>query len=286
MPIEEFAPAKVNLALHVTGQRADGYHLLDSLVVFAGTGDRLQVEPAADLSLRVTGPRAAGVPEGEENLVLRAARLLGPPAGLGARIRLEKHLPAAAGIGGGSSDAAAALRALARLWQVPLPAPAATAVLGADLPVCLAPRAWRMQGIGERLAPAPELPPVWLVLVNPGVPVATPAVFRALERKDGSPMPALLPRCADAETLAKFLAGLRNDLEAPARATEPKVTLALSALNAQRGCLIARMSGSGATCFGLFATPQGAEAAARTIARAAPGWWVADAPVLAARALA
>ncbi|AMY67416.1 4-(cytidine 5'-diphospho)-2-C-methyl-D-erythritol kinase [Frigidibacter mobilis] len=277
MPTEEFAPAKVNLALHVTGQRADGYHLLDSLVVFAGVGDRLTAEPAEGLSLDVTGPRAEGVPTGPENLVMRAARLLDP--GRGARLVLDKHLPAAAGIGGGSSDAAAALRALARLWGLPLPAAGATAVLGADVPVCLDPRPRRMAGIGDVLSEVPPLPPAWLVLVNPGVPVPTPAVFRALARKDGTPLPPL-PVCTDAPSLAALLRGMRNDLEPPARGLQPRVTEALAALGAQPGCLLARMSGSGATCFGLFAREAQAQGAATALALSRPGWWVRAARML------
>ncbi len=277
MPIEGFAPAKVNLALHVTGQRADGYHLLDSLVVFADVGDRLTAEPSDKLSLQVTGPRAEGVPNGPENLVLRAARLLDPDRG--ARLVLDKHLPAAAGIGGGSSDAAATLRVLARLWDLPMPTPEATAVLGADVPVCLEARPRRMAGIGDELSEVPHLPPAWLVLVNPGVPVSTPAVFRALARKDGTPMPAL-PACADAATFAAFLLGLRDDLEPPARALQPQVSEVLAALGAQTGCLLARMSGSGATCFGLFAAEAPARGAAAALAAAAAGWWVQAARML------
>lgn len=277
MPTDGFAPAKVNLALHVTGQRADGYHLLDSLVVFADVGDRLTAEPAEGLSLTVTGPRAAGVPTGAENLVLRAARLLDPDRG--ASLTLDKHLPAAAGIGGGSSDAAAALRLLARLWDLPLPAAEATAVLGADVPVCLEARPRRMSGIGDVLAEVPPLPPAWLVLVNPGVPVSTPAVFRALARKDGTPMPEL-PACADAAALAALLRGLRNDLELPACGLQPVVAEVLATIAAQRGCLLARMSGSGATCFGLFAAEAPARSAASALVSAMPGWWVQAARML------
>lgn len=277
--VEGFAPAKVNLVLHVTGRRADGYHLLDSLVVFADVGDRLTAAPDEALLLNVTGPRAAGVPLDGTNLVLRAAALLAP--GRGARIGLEKHLPAAAGIGGGSSDAAAAFRVLSRLWGVPLPAPDAVLPLGADVPVCLAARGARMQGIGERLTPLPTLPPLWLVLVNPGVPVPTGPVFAALARRDNPPLPQALPRLADAAELAGWLHTCRNDLEPPARALVPAVGQAIAALAAQRGCLLARMSGSGATCFGLFATAADAAQAARALRVAAPGWWVADAGLAA-----
>lgn len=273
MAAEEFAPAKINLALHVTGQRADGYHLLDSLVVFADAGDRVTVAPGPGLTFTVTGPQAPHLAAEDDNLVLRAARFLGVTD---AAITLEKHLPVASGIGGGSSDAAAALRALARLSGRALPPAAATAPLGADVPVCLDPRPRRMSGLGEVLAEVPALPPVWLVLVNPGIAVATPAVFRALIDRQGRPMPATLPRWADAAELAAFLRMTRNDLEPPAQALAPVIGQVRAALSAQPGCLFARMSGSGATCYGLFADPLGAAAAARTIRAAEPGWWVTD----------
>ncbi|WP_372839616.1 4-(cytidine 5'-diphospho)-2-C-methyl-D-erythritol kinase [Phaeovulum sp.] len=273
MAIEEAAPAKVNLTLHITGQRADGYHLLDSLVVFAEVGDRLTFAPSDDLSLAISGPLAAGVPTAGDNLVLRAAAALG---GGGVAITLEKHLPMAAGLGGGSSDAAAAMRGLARLWGRALPAVGTVARLGADLPVCLDPRPQRVQGIGEVLSPAPPLPPLWLVLANPGVGLATAAVFAALAEKTGRAMPAALPRCGSAAELATFLRMQRNDLEAPAQQLAPVIGTVLGALAAQSGCLIARMSGSGASCFGLFADPLHAAAAARAISAAHPAWWVRD----------
>ncbi len=269
--IGEFAPAKVNLALHVTGRRADGYHLLDSLVVFAGVGDRVTVAPGP-LSLTVTGPRANDVPQGEGNLVLRAARLLGAEAA----ITLEKRLPAAAGIGGGSSDAAATLRALARMTG--RDAPGAGLSLGADVPVCLGGRPARMQGIGEKVEPLSGLPNFWLVLANPGVDVPTAAVFAALARRDNAPLPPL-PRLADAAALGHWLAAeTRNDLEEPARACAPVIADVIDMLAAQPGCRLARMSGSGATCFGLFDGEAAAEAAAQAVQR--PGWWIAAAPAL------
>lgn len=275
--VTAFAPAKLNLTLHVTGRRADGYHLLDSLVTFADVGDVLTAAPAAALSLAVTGPMAAGCPGGEDNLVWRAARALDPAAG--ARLTLDKQLPAAVGLGGGSSDAAAALRALARLWGRPCPAPPDALHLGADVPVCLAARTVRMGGIGEVLAPARALPPAWVVLVNPGVGVPTAAVFAALARRDNPPMPRELPRLADAAALAAFLRAMRNDLEAPAASLAPAIDAARAALVARPGCLLARMSGSGATVFGLFTDPVAASAAAAALAR--PGWWVRDAALLA-----
>lgn len=277
MAIDEFAPAKVNLALHVTGRRDDGYHLIDTLVVFADVGDRLRVAAAADLTLEISGPQAEGLAADESNLVLRAARLMGVT---GAAMRLEKHLPLAAGLGGGSADAAASLRALARLTGRPFPDAAQTLALGADVPMCLAARPARATGTGGQLAPLPGLPPVRLVLVNPGVPVATAAVFSALGHARGAfgpPMPARLPDWPDAMSLADFLAAERNDLAVPAMALAPVIADALSALSAQPGCLLARMSGSGATCFGLFADPAASRAAAVAIGARHARWWVTDA---------
>jgi 4-diphosphocytidyl-2-C-methyl-D-erythritol kinase len=275
MATEAFAAAKVNLCLHVVGQRADGYHLLDSLVAFAGVGDRVTVAPAAGLTLAVEGPQGAALGAGEDNLVLRAARAFGP--GRGAEMRLFKHLPVASGIGGGSADAAAALRALAELWGLPLPDAATVLGLGADVPVCLHGRAVRMGGVGEVLGPVPPLPAAWIVLANPGVQVATPAVFAALKRKDNPGLPEV-PAFADLGTLAKWLMLQRNDLEAPALVLAPVIARVLEALAAQPGARVARMSGSGATCFALFARQ--AEAAAAAAALARPGWWTAAAPLL------
>ncbi len=306
-----FAPAKVNLCLHVTGRRADGYHLLESLVAFAGVGDRVAAVPASDLTLTITGPfaealgqagpdaptdrKGASLPPGgggmgwgddlpragrpaapAENLVLRAARAFGPGMP-GARITLDKHLPVASGIGGGSADAAAALHALAALWGRPLPPPEAILALGADVPVCLAGRACRMGGVGEVLAPVPPLPPVWIVLANPGLAVPTPAVFARLERRDNPPLPPV-PAFGDAGALAAWLAAQRNDLEVPAIALAPAIAEVRAALAAQPGALLARMSGSGATCFALFAAEAPARTAAAALAR--PGWWAAAAPLL------
>lgn len=272
----EFAPAKINLALHVTGQRADGYHLLDSLVVFADAGDRVTVAASDRLSLAITGPQSAHLAVGDDNLCLRAARAMGVPAA----ITLDKHLPVASGIGGGSSDAAATLRALASLTGKPLPDAASILALGADLPVCLSPRPARMSGIGETVTPlAHPLPPAWLVLVNPGTQVATPQVFKALARRDNAPLQPL-PRLKSAAELAAWAAMQRNDLEAPALTLLPEIARVKAALTAQQGCLLARMSGSGATCFGLFADPLAAHAAAAAITRAQSDWWVADAAML------
>lgn len=265
----EFAPAKVNLTLHVTGQRADGYHLLDSLVVFADVGDRVSVNSSSSEGLTIYGPRAAGLEAGADNLVLRAARAMGVKAGL----RLEKHLPVSSGIGGGSADAAATLRLLARVTGRPLPSEAEITALGADVPVCLRGRAARMIGVGDHLADVPPLPDAWLLLVNPGVGVATPTVFRALDRRDNAPMPRNLPRLATVADLSAFVQMQRNDLETPAIALAPSIAATKALIAEQPGCLVARMSGSGATCFGLFADGLMAKAAARAIRARQPDWW-------------
>jgi 4-diphosphocytidyl-2-C-methyl-D-erythritol kinase len=278
----EGAPAKLNLTLQVLGRRADGYHLLDSLVAFTDYGDTVAVTPAEELTLTLDGP-FGGVLAGDhtENLVLRAARLLAERAGVAARaaITLTKRLPVASGIGGGSSDAAATLRALMRLWRVEIPAADLEALalrLGADVPVCLTRRSARLEGIGERVTPAPNLPAAPLVLVNPGIGLATPKVFAA-RRGDFSSGPgpagvfAVPP--TDVPALAEGLRPYANDLTAAAAGLLPEIDACLTMLDRQDGCLLARMSGSGATCFGLFASDAEAAAAAETIAAARPGWW-------------
>lgn len=275
MPLTEAAPAKVNLFLHVVGRRADGYHLLDSLAVFPRIGDTLRATPADALELTLEGPFGGALQAEPDNLVLRAARGLAELAGVhaGARLILVKTLPVASGIGGGSADAAAALRLLARLWGV-APAPAALHALalrlGADVPVCLASRPARMGGVGETLSPAPALPVFGMALVNPGVAVSTPEVFRA--RTGGfSPPAALPPGWPDAAAMARALAALGNDLQPPAVALRPVIGEVLAALRATPGCLLARMSGSGATCFGVYADAATAATAAAAVRR--PGWW-------------
>lgn len=270
------APAKVNLALHVTGRRDDGYHLLDSLVVFAGVGDWLEIRAARELALSVSGPRATGVPTDRNNLVWRAAEAFGGDRG--AAIHLEKHLPHAGGIGGGSADAGAALRGLCDLWEVPLPDAATLLSIGADIPVCTACEPARMRGIGDILDPVPPLPPLWLVLVNPGVEVPTGPVFRALESTDNAPLPD--PAWDDADDLIGWLHQTRNDLEPAAMALQPRVADTLTALARQDECRLARMSGSGATCFGLFVGEDAARSAARHLKVAEPAWWVEAAAIL------
>ena len=271
----EPAPAKINLYLHVVGRRDDGYHLLDSLVAFADVGDTLHAAPADTLSLAVTGPFAMALQAEPDNLVLRAARALAETAGVPprARLTLEKHLPVASGIGGGSADAAAALRLLQRLWRCAPPVATLHHLalrLGADVPVCLRGQPARMGGIGERLDPAPALPPCGLLLVNPGVSLSTPEVFRARTGPFASAA-ALPPGWTDAAAMAATLRGLANDLETPARRLRPVIDDVLAAIAAQPDCLLARMSGSGATCFGLFPDPAAASRAADGLAGF--GWW-------------
>ena len=274
------APAKLNLYLHVVGRRDDGYHLLDSLVAFADIGDRISAVPAPQLSLGITGPFAADLAaDDKSNLVWRAAEALAQ--GLGRRpavaLTLEKNLPIASGIGGGSSDAAATLRALCDLWQTRLDDRALAeiaATLGADVPVCLAGRASWLGGIGERVEVTPLLPPVALVLVNPGIALPTATVFKA--RRGAFSAPARFAAAPpDAAALAAVLAERRNDLTAAAIEQVPMIATVLDRLAATEGALLVRMSGSGATCFGLFATPQHAAAAAAALRSAAPRWWIA-----------
>lgn len=265
----EFAPAKINLALHVTGRRGDGYHLLDSLVVFADVGDSIAAAPAPELSLTITGQQAPHLTDTEDNLVLRAARAMGARMAL----TLHKELPVASGIGGGSADAAATLRLLSRVTGQPLPGAVATLALGADVPVCLAGRSVRMQGVGEVITPF-AAPRVWSVLANPGVAVPTPAVFRALTHRDNPALPKSLPTLNTANDLATFLADQRNDLEPAAISLAPAIATCKAALAARPGCLLARMSGSGATCFGLFADESHAMAAAEKLRSGHPDWWI------------
>jgi len=279
MTAAEVAPAKVNLYLHLRGRSADGYHLLDSLAVFPGLGDRLTAAAGEGLSLTHTGPFANGLAGDPDNLVLRAARALAAATGVpgNAALSLEKNLPVASGIGGGSSDAAAALRLLSQLWGVAVPEGLALG-LGADVPVCLgAPHPQIMAGIGERLAPAPALPRLWMVLANPGAAIATGAVFAAVEQRDNPPGPPPPDAgFADFAALCDWLRHQRNDLQAAATSICPAIAEALAAL---ADAPLARMSGSGATCFALHAGEAAAMVQAERLRRARPGWWVAAAPV-------
>ncbi|WP_424927194.1 4-(cytidine 5'-diphospho)-2-C-methyl-D-erythritol kinase [Amaricoccus tamworthensis] len=265
----EFAPAKVNLTLHVTGRRADGYHLLDSLVVFPQTGDSVSATPASEPALTITGPFAEGLETGPDNLVLRAAALCdAPPHAL----TLTKNLPVASGIGGGSADAAATLRLLTRLTGTALPDRTKILDLGADIPVCLDGRSCRMSGIGEVIDPV-TLPEFHLVLVNPRVAVMTGAVFQGLRSRD-NPSMSDPPEFTDLNTFVEFLRTCRNELEHPAIAVQPVIADVIAALADTTGCRLARMSGSGATCYGVFKTAAESESAVSSLRSTHPNWWV------------
>ena len=276
--LTEKAPAKINLSLRVVGRRADGYHELESLVVFAGVADTLSLEPGADAGLAIAGRYAAACGPDADNLVLKAQAALRTSVGRleGGRFRLEKNLPVAAGIGGGSADAAAALRLLARVNGLPDDHPALAAAAfatGADVPVCLGSKACIMRGVGEILSAPVALPALPAVLANPGIPLSTRDVFAAFAGMQGSET-----RLADvpdeAEALFAFLEVHGNDLTAPAVACAPAVGEVLETLAALPGARLARMSGSGPTCFALFDGVPQAEAAARQLTAMRPGWWV------------
>lgn len=283
--VDVFAPAKVNLTLHITGKRADGYHLIDSLVAFGPAGDFLKVEKGDGVSLSVDGPEADGVPTDESNLALRAFAAL--PLHKRGNINLTKHVPAASGIGGGSADAAAAVRAALAMEDPTASTFAAFGPdvlletkfrplldLGADIPMCLLPRPLRARGIGEKVSFV-DLPPLTALLVNPRVPVPTKDVFAALATPNNSPMPEALPGFANAAALIDWLASQRNDLEAPAMKIAPAIGKVLGILREAPGCGLARMSGSGATCFGLFLSEEAAMAAGNAIQANHPEWWLA-----------
>lgn len=274
------AQCKLNLTLHVTGQRADGYHLLDSLVAFPFVGDGIRLEPANEMEIIVDGPFAEGVPTGPDNLIWRAIDLMAPPTAY--HVLLTKRLPHGAGIGGGSADAAAVMRALAKEHDQPLPGVDALMKLGADLPVCMHRRPTFLRGVGEEISPAPQFPlpaqpSLHTVLVNPGKPVPTPACFARLKRKDNPPMTAHDWR--NVPSFYPWLAAQRNDLQEPAMEIVPEIEDCLIALRGTDDCLLARMSGSGATCFGLYPRQGQAEQAAAALRAAHPNWWVVDCPI-------
>ncbi len=264
MTTEGFAPAKINLTLHVTGQRADGYHLLDSLVVFADRADRLWFTPETQMQITVTGPFADGVPLDHRNLVWQAAEL----SGWTGHIKLEKNLPHGAGIGGGSSDAAAVLRAFGGAENA--------LTLGADVPVCMHRRAAHMSGIGEVVTPVKNDLTFFAVLVNPAAHVPTPAVFRALRKKENPQMTVFPEVGSSLKDWLEWLRRQRNDLEAPAVAVAPAIADVLRVLGDTPDILLARMSGSGSTCFGLYPTRQAARDAASAIAVSHPDWWAVE----------
>jgi 4-diphosphocytidyl-2-C-methyl-D-erythritol kinase len=271
------ARAKVNLYLHVTGKRADGYHLLDSLIVFAEGGDAIEAVTSDGLDLTIDGPFAGGLESGPENLVLRAASALQALTGSkqGAAIKLTKNLPIASGIGGGSADAAAALHALCELWRVTPNQDALlqlAARLGADVPVCLASRPSFVGGIGQEIAPATGLPKSWLLLVNPRVATPTPAVFKA-RRGDFSGAGRWSQPPRDLAEFVARLAQCRNDLTEAAISVTPQIRDVLAAIEMLPGCALARLSGSGATCFGLFPDERSARSAEQQLRARHPHWW-------------
>ena len=285
--VSEAASAKLNLALHVTGRRADGYHSLEMLVAFADLADELEAAPAARDTLTITGPFAAALGNSESNLVLKAlaafrARWPGAlPAGLS--LRLHKNLPVAAGLGGGSADAAAALRLFVRMGQGSFPFAELLAIattLGADVPMCLYSLPAEVRGLGEIVLPLKQFPAAHVVLVNPLVPVVTADVFRRLARRDNPGLPPRVDPLARPAQLGLWLGETRNDLEPPAMALVPAIADIKRHLAAIDGCILARMSGSGGTVFGLFGSSAQAHQAAHDLRTLWPDYWVAAAPLL------
>ena len=278
-----YAPAKLNLHLHVTGRRTDGYHLLESIIAFTDINDILFIRPAEEgLSLNITGPFATPLlaEDTSQNIVIKAATLLAAHAGIAphASITLEKHIPLGGGLGGGSADAAVALHLLCTLWNLTpdtLILKQLALQLGADVPVFIERNAAFVSGIGEIIQPVFAFPPLHAVLVNPGIFLSTPAVFRQGVTQFSTPEKdiASICRLTDGALLA-YLRCCQNDLEAPAIQLVPEIAVILADINAQPGCLLSRMSGSGATCFGIFTTFQTAAAAAATIQAKQPAWWV------------
>jgi 4-diphosphocytidyl-2-C-methyl-D-erythritol kinase len=286
-PSLQSAPAKINLALHVTRRREDGYHDLESLVVFADVADEIEAVPARDDSLTIVGPFAKGLGSGETNLVSRAVaafRERWPDAvSTGLAMRLTKNLPVAAGIGGGSADAAAALRLMVSLSTEAIPLADLSnlaARLGADVPACLVSTPLVARGVGELLAPLPEFPALHIVLVNPMIPLATADVFRRLRAHDNYPLPELPSPLTRPAQLGLWLAETRNDLQPPAVKLVPIIGDIVAHLAETQGCMLARMSGSGATVFGLFGSSGQAHQAAQVMRAANPDHWVAAAPLI------
>ena len=286
-PVTQIAPAKINLALHVTRRREDGYHDLESLVVFADVADEITAVPADVDSLTIVGPFAQGLNAGPSNLVSRAVsafRLRWPDAvARGLALQLTKNLPVAAGIGGGSADAAAALRLMVSQSQQPIPVSELSdmaALLGADVPACLVSSPLVARGVGELLEPLPEFPPLHVVLVNPMIPLATAEVFRRLRAHDNYPLPALPSPLTRPAQIGIWLAETRNDLQPPAVKLVPAIGDVVDKLAEAQGCILARMSGSGATVFGLFGSSGQAHQAAQMMREHNPDHWVAAAPLL------
>lgn len=276
--LQFLARAKINLALHVVGQRDDGYHLLDTIVTFAELGDQLSIEPSEQLELTTTGPHAAGLDQKVDNLVIRAAHMLQRESGntrLTARLRLCKTLPVASGLGGGSADAAAAMRGLNQFWKLGISGPRLRELalkLGADVPMCVIGRPAHVRGIGEAIEPV-TIPALPIVLVNPHIPVSTPGVFKCLSDKSNPPLPPLL-KDKGRDGWVSYLQLQRNDLQGPAISLTPEIKDCLAAISELPGCQLARLSGSGATCFAVFESDHDAEAAASTLRDDHSDWWV------------
>lgn len=267
--VETFVPAKVTLALHVTGQRDDGYHTLDSLAMFADIGDRMTITMPGSYTLSLEGPMSDGVPEDHTNLVIRAAQLMR----MKADFVLEKNIPNAAGLGGGPGDAAATLRILSGFSGKPVPGDGIE--LGADVPLSLQSEPARVTGIGDIVTPIYDLPALHAVLVNPRLPVLTTEVFKRLQHKVNRPMPDRLPHFDTPAEFATWLKGMRNDLQEPAIEKEPVIKQVFDTLERTPGCLLTRMSGSGGTCFGIYNDQETARSAAGRLRESHPAWWVA-----------
>ncbi|HEU5046389.1 MAG TPA: 4-(cytidine 5'-diphospho)-2-C-methyl-D-erythritol kinase [Rickettsiales bacterium] len=281
--ISATAAAKINLYLHITGKTANGYHALDSLVAFANTGDVLEVSPSDRVTLRISGTYGAAL-SSQDNLVMKAATALQQRFHIkeGAAISLQKQLPIGSGIGGGSADAAATLQLLTRLWKInaePQDMQELALSLGADVPACLQSTSLYMSGIGEVIEPGPRLSGLFILLVGTGVPLLTRDVFAGYQGQFSQAMPHMR-RFASNEELIRFLNSTRNDLQDAAIALMPEIATILQALSTEKDCLLSRMSGSGSTCFGLFAKRKYAEDAAIRLNRQYPGWWIRVAGLL------
>ena len=271
------APAKINLYLHIVGRRADGYHELDSLVGFTAHGDVIQVRQHERLYLEINGPFGSSLPANDDNLIVRAARALAGETGCrgGAHITLKKNLPVSSGIGGGSADAAATLKALNLLWETGLADEDLAALglnLGADIPVCILSKTARMNGMGEMVSKVENLPPLGVILINPGIPISTRRVFKMHQGKFSPTVE--LQTIEDTEVFYEFLARQKNDLQDLAIRIVPAIKEALDILSEETGCRLVRLSGSGATCFGLFDNESLAKASGRSISCKYPNWWV------------
>jgi len=279
--IAVLAPSKINLSLHAGTKRSDGFHELESLVAFAAHADRLRLEPGDSISLLVKGPFARGLMAGDDNLVVRAARALAKHAKCehGARIILDKRIPLASGVGGGSADAAAVLRGLVRLWDLKVEhveLMALAASLGSDVPMCVASVPAWVEGRGERILPLDAFPLLSLVLVNPMVEVSTGEVFRRLGHRTGVGLEERPFAFVDARSLLTYLHGVSNDLELPAIEVAPVIGVVLGALRQAPGVRLARMSGSGATCFAIVDDAAAARACASALRAGHPDWWVVE----------